>query len=270
MHKNEELILQKSDIEIYYEDFVDEKNKNTIVILHGWGGNSQSWLAVGELLFQAGFNVIIPDLPGFGNTKLNKVFELDDYANVVEEFITKLGVKNIILWGHSNGGAISIKIANRGKIHINRLVLNNSAGIRNDKKRSLKRKILNNFTSIVKKILEIIPPRKNWKDNSFIKKIRKLFYRAIGGHDYLNSENNPYLKETYLNMIKSDLSETIPNIKQDTLIIWGQNDTYTPVSDGNFMRNKIKNSKIIVLENEKHGIHITSPKKLVHTFLKNI
>jgi pimeloyl-ACP methyl ester carboxylesterase len=162
-------------------------------------------------------------------------------------------------------------LAIRWKIDISRLVLNNSAWIRNDKKRSLKRKILGLFTKIIKKILTIIPPRKDWKTgNSSIKKLRKLFYRAIWWHDYLNAENNPYLKETYLNMIKSDLSNIIPKIKQDTLLIWWQNDTYTPVSDWLYMRKHIRGSKLVILENEKHWIHLTNPELLVNTFINNI
>ena len=260
MLKTENITLKKTNIEINYEDFISEKNIDTIVILHWWGWSSQSWLTVWELLFQSWFNVIIPDLPWFWKTKLEKVFDLNEYASVVEEFIKELWLVNIILWWHSNWWAISIKIAKRGKIDISRLILNNSAWIRNDRKRGLKRKII--------KI--IIKPFKILKNIPWFWKIRELFYRAIWWQDYLQAEKNPYLKETYLNMIKSDLKEIIPNITLNTLLIWWENDTYTPLSDWIYMRKVIKNSKMIILDNEKHWIHLTSPEKLVHTFLKNI
>lgn len=226
---------------------------------------------VWKLLFEAWFDLIIPDLPGFWKTKINKVYELEDYANIIEQFIKELDLKNIILWWHSNGWAISIQIAIRNNINISNLILNNSAWIRNDTKRSLKRKILNNFTKVIKKVLSIIPPRKNWnKSNNYYKKIRKLFYKAIWWQDYLNAENNPFLKETYLNMIKNDLSKDVFKIKQNTLLIWWKNDRYTPLNDWLYLKDNIINSKIIILENEKHWIHLTSPEKLVNTFLNNI
>ncbi len=260
MVKNIKTTVKKTNLEINYEDFINPENTETIVILHGWWWSSQSWLIAWELLFQNWFNVIIPDLPGFWKTKLNKVFDLDEYAIVIEEFIKKLWLNNIILWWHSNWWAIAIKIAIRWKINISRLVLNNSAWIRNDKKRSFKRKILwkiiNNF-KFLKKIF-------------IFKKIRILFYKIIWGQDYLNAEKNPNLKQTYLNMISSDLQNEIKNINNYTLLIWWENDTYTPISDWNFMRNNIKNSKIIVLENEKHWIHLSNPEKLINTFLNNI
>jgi len=260
MTKTNDIKFKKTNLEINYEDFINPKNTETIVILHWWWWSSQSWLTVWKLLLKNWFNVIIPDLPGFGKTKLEKVFDLDEYATVIEEFIKELWLKNIILWWHSNWWAISIKIANRWNINILRLVLNNSAWIRNDTKRNFKRKIL--------KLL--IRPIKYFKKVPLYNRIRNIFYKAIWSHDYLNAEKNPYLKETYLNMIKSDLKDTIKKIELNTLLIWWENDTYTPKSDWNYMRNHIKNSKIVILENEKHWIHLTSPEKLVNTFLNNI
>lgn len=268
MKKTEDITLKKINIEIHYEDWMDSKNKNTIVILHGWWWSSQSWLTVWELLFQNWYNVVIPDLPGFWKTKLEKDFDLNEYATVIEKFIIELWLKNIILWWHSNGWAISIKIANRWKIKISRLILNNSAWIRNDKKRSFKRKILNSFTKIIKKIIHFTPTpiRRGlgWD------RVREYFYRAIWWQDYLNAEKNPFLKQTYLNMISSDLSDDIPKISNNTLLIWWRDDTYTPLSDWLKMREYIKKSKLVILDDEKHWIHIKSPEKLVNTFLNNI
>ena len=260
MQKIEDLRVKKENLEIHYEDWINNENTNTIIILHWWWWSSQSWLSVWEILFSRWYNVIIPDLPWFWKTKLNKVHDLDEYATIVEEFIKDLGLDNIILWWHSNWWAIAIKIANRNKIKISRLVLNNSAWIRNDKKRGDKRKVLTILVKIFKPLKKV--PGFNY--------IRTIFYRFIWWQDYLASENNPYMKQTYLNMIKSDLQDIVPDISQNTLLIWWEKDTYTPLSDGLLIRKMIKNSKMIVLENEKHWIHITSPEKLVITFLNNI
>jgi len=268
--KNKKLKINKR--ELSYEIF-ESKNEDSdiILILHGWQGASNSWTEVGDLLNQAWFNVIIPDIPcASKNTKCREVFDLDEYAEIIEDFIKDLKQKyeninfdKLILWGHSNWGAISIKIANRKKIKILRLILNNSAWIRNDKKRSLKRKILN----IIIKPFKLIFPLIRGLGGS---KIRELFYRAIGSQDYLKAEQNPNLKQTYLNMISSDLKEEIKNIEDHTLLIWWEKDSYTPVSDAHFMRNNIKKSKLVILDNETHWIHLKNPKRLVETFLQNI
>jgi pimeloyl-ACP methyl ester carboxylesterase len=130
---------------------------------------------------------------------------------------------------------------------------------------------LNLLTLIVKKTIWIIPDfiKKYFKLNFFIK-MREYFYRAIWWQDYLNAEKNPFLKQTYLNIISSNLSDEFSKINQNTLLIWWRKDTYTPLSDWIKMKNNIKNSKIIIIDNEKHGIHIKNPESLVNTFLNNI
>lgn len=252
--------LKETKLEIKYKEFFSPENTETIVIIHWWWWSSSSWVDVAETLNESWFNVIVPDLPWFWETKLEYVFDLDEYAKVISKFLKELNINNFILWWHSNWWAISIKIANSNIFNIKRLVLNNSAGIRNDKKRSIKRKIINKIAEIYKKL-----PFPKWNS-----KLRELFYKVIGSHDYLKAEKNPFLKETYKNMISSDLSEDIKKINKDTLLIWWELDRYTPLSDAYFMRENIKKSKLIILDNETHWIHIKNPYRLVETFLNNI
>lgn len=260
------------ELEVNYKEFwenisstVDSNFFKDILILHWWWWKSDSWIETSKELSKKWFRVIVPDLPWFWKTNIDKVYNLPDYAKIIEEFVKKLQLDSIILWWHSNWWAISIILENRWKINIERLVLNNSAWIRNDKKRSFKRKILNNISKIFKKIYS-----SSGEVSWVLIKLRELFYRSIWWHDYLESEKNPFLKKTYLNMISSDLKENIKNIKLNTLLIWWELDTYTPKSDWLFMRNNIKNSKLVILDNETHWIHLKNPKRLVETFLQNI
>lgn len=262
-----QLKLNKSDIS--YEIFESNtSNSDTILILHWWQWASSSWTQVWDLLNMEEYNVIIPDIPWASkNTTCNDIYTLDLYAELIEDFVNKLkedyeniNFNNLIILWHSNGWAISIKIASRGILKFIRLVLNNSAWIRNDKKRTFKRKFLSKLVKyfwLFKKV-------------KFLNRIRKLFYKVIWWQDYLKAEENPNLKQTYLNMISSDLKNEIKDLDCFTLLIWGEKDTYTPVSDWYFMRENIKKSKLIVLENETHGIHLKNPKRLVETFLQNI
>jgi pimeloyl-ACP methyl ester carboxylesterase len=261
-------------LNIYYKIFwKQEKNTPLIVILHGWWGKSESWVKVWNLLQKQWFYIIIPDLPGFWKTKLRSALTIEEYAIIVENFLWELKIwkkQEIILWGHSNGWAISIKIANRKKINISTLVLNNSAWIRNDKKRNIKRKIFKYASKIIKNLFPSFKGKYPDRGYGLLNKFRIIFYKLIWSHDYLNAQKDPKLKQTYLNIISSDLREEIKSITQNTLILWGEKDTYTPVSDGIYMRKHIKNAKMIIMENEKHGIHIHSPETLIHTFIHNL
>ncbi len=250
----QEKSIQTWGHEVFYKEFGDKKNQS-ILILHGWWGSSDSWIKFSELL-EENYHIIIPDLPGFWKTKIHETFTLEKYAESVEEMIWELGVTDIILWWHSNGWAIASMISGRKKIVIKKLVLNNSAGIRNDRRRWLKRKVLGVFSP-----LRHIP---------WYKIFRPYFHKLIGAQDYSKAEEDPYLAKTYQNMIASDLQEIFPQITDETLLIWGSEDSYTPLSDGKKMHELLQKSDLIVLQGQRHGIHLQDPKLLKNYFIKNI
>jgi len=243
-----EKIIKINNIKVNYKIFGEEKNP-VFLILHGWGWSSDSWIDIGEKL-SSKFFVIIPDLPWFWKTIFDKVYTLQDYADFVKDFLSVLNIKEIIMFWHSNGWAISILLA--WNIKIKKLILNNSAWIRKKLKTSLKRRIFQFFV-LPFKIIRKIP----WWD-----KLREIFYRIIWWHDYLQAEKNEYKKQTFLNIINTDLQDKIKTIKEDTLLIWWRYDTYTPLKDGEKIHKLIINSKIVIIDST-HGIHLKKPDDLV-------
>jgi len=252
------------------------KNNNPpFLILHWWGGSSDSWEEVGKKLWEK-FFVIVPDIPCASKketrwekqmrpdekiSSCDKVYTIDDYADLIKDFIDELWLKDFILLWHSNGWAVATKLVVKySDLSVKKLILNNSAWIRKDTKRTLKRKI---FWVISKMIKPIFSFPWMWK-------VRILFYKAIWWHDYLEAEKNPNKKQTYLNMINSDLQEVFPKIDKDTLLIWGENDTYTPLSDGRKIHKLIKNSKLVIIKDVRHGIHLQKPDELVKVILENV
>ena len=242
-----------------FKTYWDKKN-TPFLILHGWGGSTESWGKVWEMLWKY-FFVIVPDIPCASKLEnCDKVYTLDDYADLIKSFIDELWLENFVLLWHSNGWAIASKLViNYSNLKIKKLILNNSAWIRKDRKRSLKRRAFWVIAKIVKPIF-ILP---------WMWKVRNLFYRVIGGHDYLEAEKNPNKKQTYLNMINSDLQENYKDINIPTLLIWWENDTYTPLADGQKIHSLIKNSKLVIIKDVRHGIHLQKPDELVKVILEN-
>ena len=258
----QEKVLSLTWTDIHYKTFGDEKSKDKILILHWWWGKSDSWIDVADWLSSQWFYVIVPDLPGFWKTELPEVYTMDSYKEIVEEFTKKLNLDTsaISLIWHSNGWAISTKLSVAWNIHIKKLFLIGSAGIRNKTKTSLKRKIYKTILFPAKIIRNI--PGGN--------KLRTLFYKAIWWQDYLKAEQNPLLKKTFLNIIHTDLQDIFPSIKINTTLIRWDSDTYTPLSDGKLLEKLIPKSKLIVLKWEKHWIHLQNPDLLTKTILKYI
>lgn len=244
-----------------YKKFTpDWEVMDTILILHWWWWTSESWVKMWVILSDAWYKVYVPDIPWFWKTPLDKVYTLDTYADKIISFAKRLKLKNFILWWHSNWWAISIKIVNKNELEIKALVLNNSAWIRADEPRELKRKVYR----------QVVRPFRFAKNTKLWRKARNVFYKAIWSSDYVESEEMPYKKETYLNMIWEDLQDEMKKISIPTLLIRGENDTYTPPRDWEQMSKLIKWSRLVVLSNEKHWIHLQNPNALFRSFVYNI
>ena len=96
---------------VYFEYPAFSDNATTIVMIHGYRGNHRGLEAiVGGL---ENFRVIVPDLPGFGESEqLQSAHSLDSYANWLELFINQLGLtRHVNLVGHSFGTLVVGKYA---------------------------------------------------------------------------------------------------------------------------------------------------------------
>ena len=59
--------------------------------------------------------------------------------------------------------------------------------------------------------------------------------------------------------VNEDLTDLLPKIKQDTLLIWGDKDTATPISDAKIMEEKLPSSGLAVLSGAGHFSFLEQP-----------
>jgi len=229
-------------------------NMENILILHGWGSQAEKWSEIKEFLESGGYRVYVPDLPGFGESPLpSKPWSVDDYAEWVRSFCEKKNLSQFFLLGHSFGGSIAIKFSLRYYEKVKKLILVDSAGIRRkSRKKEISRKIANFLSRF-----SFLP---------FYSLIRKIFYRTIFRSDYLLTKG--VMRDTYLRVIKEDLSGVLSSLTVPTLLIWGEKDKITPLKDAYLMKEKIPGAKLEVLANVKHSPRKENPQALVEKILK--
>jgi len=78
------------------------------------------------------------------------------------------------------------------------------------------------------------------------------------------------MKETFTSVISEDLSQFTGFIRTPTVIIWGDKDKSTPIDDAYFMNEKIKNSKLVVINGAGHALNKECPEVLAEKVLENI
>lgn len=123
------MIKDIDGISVNYE--VKGSGSEYVFILHGWGANIGVYTSVSDLLSQK-FTVVSLDFPGFGGTpEPPDVWSVSDYADFTVKFISSFGVKNVILFGHSFGGRVIIKMASLPELsfNISKIIFADSAGV---------------------------------------------------------------------------------------------------------------------------------------------
>ena len=220
------------NIDINYIQYGSGKD---IVLLHGWGQNIEMMKPLGDR-FSKKFRITILDFPGFGqSSEPQDAINIYDYADILNEMLQKIGVKNPIVIGHSFGGRVGIVYSSKNPV--DKLVLFGSPCIRHDEKMSVKTRVL--------KSLKKVPGLNKFED--FAKK-------HIGSRDYKAASD--VMRKILVNVVNEDLSECAKRIKCPTLLIWGDNDTEAPVEDAKELESIMKDAALIVLPNSTHYAYL--------------
>jgi len=218
-----------------------------VILLHGWLCSLDTMKPIANVL--QNFRVYNVDLPGFGKSDMpEKPFNTNNFGDFLDGFIKQLKIENPILIGHSNGGRTIINYAGRQLGNIKKIILIDSAGIK--PKRKLGYYIRVYTFKILKKFLGIFP------NVEMFNNIRERVLGKFGSSDYKNSPE--ILRKTMSIIINEDQTELLKNIKASTLLLWGENDTDTPISDGKIMEDNIKDASLIEIKGAGHFSYIDS------------
>ena len=226
---------------------------DTVLFLHGWGGDENSFAPVISM-FEKQFKCVNLKFPQFQQddpalgTKENspdqiKPWTLEDYANFVERRLDELGIEKCHIVGHSFGARVAVLLVGRNPERFEKLVLTGAAGIR--KRRSFKT------------ILKIL-----WF--KIKKKVGKIFGRKVvsgGSEDYRKLSDVG--KVTFHNVIRRDLSAEIAKIAHSTLLIFGGNDRATPVRLGKKWQKLAQVALLKIYQYSGHFCFIDEPERFI-------
>ncbi len=112
-----------SNIDINYWIYNPEAT-NTIVLIHGFTGNYEGFQYIVPLL--ANIRIIIPDLPGFGNSGMPPIenWTIDGLAKIANDFVSSLDLKTPPdILGHSMGGLVVSSMIDQNPNLYNKVIL---------------------------------------------------------------------------------------------------------------------------------------------------
>jgi 2-hydroxy-6-oxonona-2,4-dienedioate hydrolase len=254
--------LQVGKLRIRY---VDSGSGEPVLLMHGLGGSIESWMNnIVELA--KSFRVIAVDLPGFGLSDKPKMsYTIKFYKEFVVQFLKQLQLGQVSIVGSSLGGHVAAEVAIYHPSIVRRLVLTSPAGAL---PRSFKGspalwkyiKVINaRSVQQVKKALSAVDNKP--VEDSYAQLVYEKFMM-------------PGAKEAFLSALAGSaraprLNNRLNKIKAPVLLLWGKEDYMIPVKFAETFV-KMKNCRIILLENCGHRPHFERPElfnKIVSDFL---
>ncbi len=219
---------------------------NPLLCLHGWGASHESWGELREELGDEPIRLIAPDLPGCGESAEPPTpWNVDDYVQWLEELLATLLVTRYSLLGHSHGGRIAIAFAAKRPPGLQHLYLCAAAGV--GRELFLKRTFWPATATLGKALLSL-PGLRSWKPLC-----RKYFYTFLGVHDYERATDT--MKRTMAGVLDRDLTPDLDRISVPTDIFWGEEDSTTPLAQGELLNKKIVQSRLHVFPGVRHRVH---------------
>ena len=216
-------------------EFISNNSDQTLIFLHGWGGDKRSFFLVKDRI--KNLNLLFVSFPGFGlSHKLDRPYNLDDYANELKCLLDKLKINNKLnIICHSFGARVAAVFYKEYPQLVNKIMIVDGAGLK--PKRSFKYYY------------------KVWKYKKLKNKVQrgKLEPEILlnyGSEDY--KKLNKIMKQTFVNVVNQDLKREFKNIKCETLLFWGELDKETPIYMAKRLKKLIKKSKMYVVKGGGH------------------
>lgn len=206
---------------------------NPLILMHGWGCTHSTVESIAAVASKTNtvYNV---DFPGFGDSpEPPSVWGVEQYTRLIEGMSTQLGLKNPILIGHSFGGRVGILYASRNIV--SKLILIDAAGVK--PKRSIKYYIKVYSFKAMKHLMRLIYGKEKAAAKIEAQRARR------GSSDYASA--SPKMRAILSRCVNEDLQSEMPKIKAPTLLIWGENDTATPMRDARIMERLIPDAGLV-------------------------
>ncbi|MFZ9387691.1 MAG: alpha/beta fold hydrolase [Chitinophagaceae bacterium] len=239
--------------------YIDEGAGEPLVLLHGLFGALSNFKDLIEY-FRHHNRVVVPLLPLLEMDILHT--SVGGLAKYVHKFLEAMDMKNVHLLGNSLGGHVALVHTLKHPERVKSLILTGSSGL------------------FENGMGDSYPKR---GDYEYIRKKTELtFYDPNVATkelvDEVYSITNNRMKAIKIialakSAIRNNLGEELNQIKQPTLLVWGNNDTITPPFVAREFNKLIPNSELYFVDKCGHAPMMEVPEEfnaILHKFLKKL
>lgn len=250
--------IQLPHASLFYARHVPQDAQHTLLLIHGAGSTHLTWPAELRRLPQTAVYAL--DLAGHGRSAPSGRHAITDYAQDVIDFIEALSMENVVLLGHSMGGAIVQQIGVSPPPAVTGLILVGTGA---------KLRVSPHILSAIETDLETAVDLLNqfyWgnaPDAATVSANRRSMLAC----------SPEVMLGDFMACDQFDLQEQLPKITLPTLIISSSLDQMTPPKFGEFLAAQLPQAKFALIEEAGHMMMLEAPTaiaQLVETFLQEI
>jgi len=241
---------------VNYAD-VGEGEAQSVVFVHGLGGNWQNWL---ENVLPTAENrrVLALDLPGFGDSEMPaEDISITGYAKLVDEFCDRLDLGAVAVVGNSMGGFIAAEMAIVMPARTDRIALVAAAGISST---HLSRRPLETAARYVAAVSDHAAARS--RQIAVRSRLRHAVLspilrhptrlRADFSYEILRGAGHPGYAAALSALMRYDYRDRLPEIGCPALVIWGEKDGLVPLKDADEYERIIPDARKVILDDTGH------------------
>jgi pimeloyl-ACP methyl ester carboxylesterase len=228
-------------------------NAPPLLLVHGYLWNREVWDDVLPQLAER-FRVIVPDLPGFGDSEkpapARYAYGFEAFAESLVDLVAALGLSRVSVCGHSMGGAVALTLAAQHPDLVDKLVLVDPLVYEAHR---------GAFAQIA--TIPIVGPLV-FKQAYGRVLFRDRFARVYSQKDRIPDDriermfttfNAPAAREAaYATMLATldtrPLVASVPRVSAPTLVAWGRDDSSVPVSHGRRLARELRKARFEVFD----------------------
>lgn len=254
-----QFVTLPNGLQLHYHA-LGQADAQPVLLLQGSGPGASGWLNFrynAQHFADNGFRVLIPDLPGFGDSdKPERDYSLDFFVECVLQFADQLDIARFALVGNSLGGAVSLGVALAQPARVSHLVVMGCGGLEDQITYFQKMEGIQAMTKVPLGSPEFTP--------AYLKQVLQLIVHDPKHiTDELIEERFRVLKTqnpaVFKRMVIPNLSSRLPEIQTPILGFWGGGDKFCPISGAETLVTQGNNVQMITLSQCGHWVMIEYP-----------
>ncbi|MEN6509385.1 MAG: alpha/beta hydrolase [Smithella sp.] len=266
MRKDAGLTIKSVNIPDFKIVYLDGGIGEPIIMLHGFGGDKDNWLRFAKY-FTPGYRVIIPDLPGFGESSKtdNAQYTILSQVEKLHVLARELKLTDFHIIGNSMGGNIAGAFAAAHPEMVKTLGLFDAGGVKSPMKSELHLLMETGINPLIVKNADDydrLLAFNFYKPLPIPSFVKRYLAEKAGKASEFNQKIFKESLETDFLLLESKLGM----IKAPTLIVWGDSDRVIHISSVPVFEKKIKNARSVILKECGHLPMLEKPQETADAY----